>query len=88
MTTGSPSDTVDNMSVNGTGLDPRTNKPLSDSTSWTVKHSDGSIPTYRTKATKEKPSKIVPASGIDAATAFAVVRKLRKEGTFAAAVRS
>jgi hypothetical protein len=76
------------MSVNGTGVDPRTNKPLPDSTSWTVKRADGTIPTYRTKATKEKPSKIADAKGIDAVTAFAVVRKLRKEGDFAAAVRS
>ena len=76
------------MSVNGTATDRRTGKPLTDSTTWTVKHADGTVPTYRTKATKEKPSRTVPATGIDAATAFAVVRKLRVEGIYAAAVRS
>ena len=72
------------MSVNGTGIDPRTNKPLSDSTSWTVKLASGEIPLYRPKPNEKQ----VPASGLGAVPAFAVVRKLRKEGIFAAAVRS
>ena len=31
------------MSVNGTGKDRRTSKPLNDSTSWSVKDATGSV---------------------------------------------
>ncbi len=72
------------MSVNGSGIDPKNNKPLSDPTSWSVKLATGEVADYRPKP-GEKPK---PAAGIPARDAFAVVRKLRKEGTFAAAVRS
>lgn len=78
------------MSVNGTGLDRRTQKPLSDSTNWkVVVPGTGEVITYRTKATKEKPSKVVPAVGIDAATAFGAARQhLRSRGVFVTPVRT
>ncbi len=63
------------MSVNGTGLDRRTNKPANDTTTWTVREPhDPSPVTYRSgKETKE-------AKGMKAADAFALVRQFRALG--------
>lgn len=77
------------MSVNGTGLDRRTQKPASDSTTWKVViPGTGEVITYRTKATKEKPSRTVPAVGIDGATAFGVARQARRQGLWVTPVRT
>lgn len=75
------------MSVNGTGKDRRTSKPLNDSTSWSVKDATGSV--IETEiASRSKKVETKPLSGLNAAEAFAAVRGLRTQGIFAAAVRS
>lgn len=72
------------MSVNGTGKDRRTSKPLNDSTSWSVKAPDGTV--LESRLGKERSPK--PLTGLNAADAFAAVRSLRTQGIFSAAVRS
>ena len=77
------------MSVNGTGVDKRTGKPKSDSTTWKVIiPGTGEVITYRTKATKERPSKIVPAEGLTADVAFAAARQSARQGVYATPVRT
>lgn len=72
------------MSVNGSGKDRRTNKPLPDSTSWSVKSPDGTVLTvYDRKERKDK-----DLAGLNATDAFAAVRNFRTKGIVAAAVRS
>jgi hypothetical protein len=72
------------MSVNGSGKDRRTSKPLSDSTSWSVKAPDGTVLTvYDRKEKKDK-----DLTGLNAADAFAAVRNFRFQGITAAAVRT
>lgn len=74
------------MSVNGSGLDRRTNKPLNDQTHWVVREPHSSKPvTYRNSKKEWKEAK-----GLSATEAFALVRTLnRREGEpFVVAVRS
>jgi len=70
------------MSVNGTGLDRKTKKPLNDQTSWTVKSPDGTVLSVREKG-KDK-----ELSGLNASDAFNYTAILRRRGTWAVAVRS
>lgn len=58
------------MSVNGTGLDRRTNKPLPDSTSWSLRVPGSKEPVLD--------SKHKPFEGMSAADAFAAARQLRR----------
>ncbi len=67
------------MSVNGSGIDRKSSKPISDSSSWTVRLPHGPI---------LKDSKHKDLKGLNASDAFAVVRSFRKKGTWAVAVRS
>lgn len=67
------------MSVNGTGNDRRNNKPLTDSTSWTVKSPGGVVAIGKDDK---------PITGVSAAVAFAAVRSFRLRGETYGAVRS
>lgn len=70
--------------MNGSGKDRRTNKPLSDSTSWSVKDSTGKVILY----TDGRRGGVQALSGLRADEAFAAVRNLRRQGIFGGAVRS
>ena len=77
------------MSVNGTGLDRHTQRPKSDSTTWKVIiPGTGEVITYRTKATKDRPSKTVSAEGLTADVAFAAARQSTRQGVYATPVRT
>lgn len=67
------------MSVNGSGLDRKTNKPLNDQTTWTVKTPAGEV---------LKDSKKKDLTGVNAQTAFDAVRVFGRKGVFAVAVRT
>lgn len=67
------------MSVNGSGKDRRTNKPLSDSTNWTVRRPGGS-------ALTDEKGKVITLGG---AEAFGLARKhQRQTGEYVVPVRS
>ncbi|QIG57746.1 hypothetical protein SEA_PAULODIABOLI_363 [Microbacterium phage PauloDiaboli] len=72
------------MSVNGSGLDSR-GKPLPDSTTWSVKGTAGVLMSEEKRGKSNKPQ---PLTGLRADEAFAAVRNFRRQGIFAAAVRS
>lgn len=67
------------MSVNGSGLDRKTKKPLNDQTNWTVKTPDGVV---------QKDSKNKELSGLNAVDASNHVASLRRKGTWVVAVRT
>jgi hypothetical protein len=67
------------MSVNGSGIDRKTNKPANDGTNWTVKTPDGTVLLDQ----KQK-----PLTGLNATDAFNYVRSFRqRRGVWAVAVR-
>lgn len=68
------------MSVNGSGINRQTNKPLSDSTTWTVKEPHGPV----LSGGKDRK----PLVGLTAADAFAAVASFRRRGIWAVPVRS
>ena len=74
------------MSVNGTGKD-RNGKALQDSTTWSVKNESGAVLEAEVSS-RSKKREVKTLSGLNAAEAFAAVRNFRREGIFAAAVRS
>lgn len=74
------------MSVNGTGKD-RNGKPLSDSTSWSVKDASGKVLEAEVSS-RSKKREVKSLSGLNASEAFAAVRNFRTQGIFAAAVRT
>ena len=67
------------MSVNGTGLDRKTKKPLNDTTNWTVKTPDGVI---------LQDAKHKPLTGLNASDATTAMLSFRRRGTWAVAVRT
>lgn len=67
------------MSVNGSGLDRKTKKPLNDQTSWTVKTPAGEVLLDGKK--KE-------LTGVNASVAFDAVRVFARRGIHAVAVRA
>lgn len=67
------------MSVNGTGKDRRTGKPLPDSTTWTVKTPAGEVLTD---------PKNKPLTSVTAEVAFNAVQSYLRRGIFSVAVRS
>jgi len=67
------------MSVNGTGLDRKTKKPLNDQTSWTVKTPNGVI------LTDQKGKELTGLNASDASTAVMTYRRKR---VWAVAVRA
>lgn len=71
------------MSVNGSGLDSR-GKP-SDSTSWSVKGTQGVLLSEEKRGKSNKPQ---PLTGLRADEAFAAVRNFRRQEIFASAVRT
>ena len=75
------------MSVNGSGKDRRTNKPLPDSTNWSVKDSSGKVLEAEVSG-RGKKREFKTLSGLSAEEAFAAVRNFRRQEIFAAAVRS
>lgn len=75
------------MSVNGTGKD-RNGKPLTDSTSWSVKDASGKVLEAEVSNRTTKKREVKTLSGLNATEAFAAVRGFRTKGVFAAAVRS
>ena len=75
------------MSVNGTGRDRRTSKPLTDSTTWSVKNASGAVLEAEVTS-RSKKREVKTLSGLSAAEAFAAVRNFRRQEIFAAAVRS
>lgn len=75
------------MSVNGSGKDRRTNKPIADSTSWSVKDASGKVLEAEVSS-RSKKREVKSLSGLNAAEAFAAVRNFHRQGIFAAAVRS
>jgi hypothetical protein len=70
------------MSVNGSGLDRRTKKPLNDTTNWTVKTPDGVVQTVK------KDGKVKELTGLNASDAANFVASLRRKGTWVVAVRA
>lgn len=75
------------MSVNGSGKDRRTNKPLPDSTNWSVKDATGSVLEAEV-STRSRKKEYKLLAGLSAEEAFAAVRHFRSQGIFSAAVRS
>jgi len=76
------------MSVNGSGKDRRTNKPLNDSTTWSVKDASGQVLEAEVSSRVSKKREVKTLSGLNASEAFAAVRNFRTQGIFAAAVRT
>ena len=72
--------------MNGSGTDRKNQKPIQDSTSWSVKDSTGKV--MEGQGGKSKSSKKETLSGLRADEAFAAVRNFRRQGIFAGAVRS
>jgi hypothetical protein len=70
------------MSVNGTGLDRKTKKPLNDQTSWTVKSTDGTVLSVREKGKERQ------LSGLNASDAFNYAASARRKGIWAVPVRT
>lgn len=73
--------------MNGSGQDRRTNKPVSDSTSWSVKDATGKVLEAEVSSRGSK-REFKTLAGMNASEAFAAVRNFRAQGIFAAAVRS
>ena len=67
------------MSVNGTGLDRKSKKPLNDTTTWTVKTPNGVVQTD---------SKGKELTGLNASDATTAVMSIRRKGLWVVAVRS
>lgn len=67
------------MSVNGTGLDRKSKKPLNDTTNWTVKTPDGTVLLDQ---------KGKPQTGLNASDATTAVLVHRRKGVWAVAVRA